>query len=273
MEGLSRYSIMKTLKLIKCAIFTALFATTFQTMAAVGQPAPPAPPPPPTATPPGAEPPDPQVSGAPGGRPGGPGGPAGQGAPLGATTSISGIVDQYLLNPEGEADGLLLQSGTQIHFPPHLSEQLQSTVRPGIKVSINGFAEGASSFAATSITNITNQKSVSDAGPPPPGLRVPPTLRGVNLKKLKAQSTIKILLRGPRGETNGFVLADKTVVRMPPETAFALSSIFQVGQSMTVEGYGTESKAGKCLEATALGTANQPLISIYGQNLTSVESR
>jgi hypothetical protein len=39
-------------------------------------------------------------------------------------TSIRGTVSQYLMNPDGLVDGLLLSDNTIVRFPPHMSQQL-----------------------------------------------------------------------------------------------------------------------------------------------------
>src|ERR1019366_4567505 len=49
-----------------------------------------------------------------------------------------GTVDRFLLNPHGEADGLLLKHGMEVHFPPHLSAQVVAALKPGAAVKIRG---------------------------------------------------------------------------------------------------------------------------------------
>jgi hypothetical protein len=39
-------------------------------------------------------------------------------------TSIRGTVSQYMLNPDGFVNGLLLSDNTIVRFPPHMSQQL-----------------------------------------------------------------------------------------------------------------------------------------------------
>ena len=64
--------------------------------------------------------------------------------PLGQPTpTASGTVQQYLLTPHGEVEGLLLTDGTIVRFPPHLSAALASTVKPGDAVTIAGFVVAA----------------------------------------------------------------------------------------------------------------------------------
>ena len=50
----------------------------------------------------------------------------------------SGLVDCFLVNGEGEADGLVLTDGTEVHFPPHLSQAVLAVVRPGAIVRVRG---------------------------------------------------------------------------------------------------------------------------------------
>ena len=86
------------------------------------QPAPPLPPPPP----PGAQqpaPPPPPPDGA------------------AQVTSIRGAVSQYLMNPDGLVDGLLLSDNTIVRFPPHMSQQLVQAVKPQDSVRVDGFFE------------------------------------------------------------------------------------------------------------------------------------
>jgi len=39
----------------------------------------------------------------------------------------AGKAAQFLINPHGEIDGLLLDDGTEIHTPPHLSDKIAKT--------------------------------------------------------------------------------------------------------------------------------------------------
>ena len=60
-------------------------------------------------------------------------------APVQPTPSVSGTVQQYLLTPHGEVEGLLLSDGTVVKFPPHLGAALASNVKPGDTVTALGF--------------------------------------------------------------------------------------------------------------------------------------
>ena len=49
-----------------------------------------------------------------------------------------GIVEQYTLTPRGDVDGLILNDGTEVTLPLHLTNQIVFAVRPGDAVTIRG---------------------------------------------------------------------------------------------------------------------------------------
>ena len=52
----------------------------------------------------------------------------------------TGVVERFVINPEGKIDGLLLTDQTLVHTPPRLSDQLKSAVRPGDSIRARGQA-------------------------------------------------------------------------------------------------------------------------------------
>lgn len=66
--------------------------------------------------------------------PGGPRGKRGADQPMNAT----GTVAEFTTNHHGDVDGLLLSDDTEVKFPPHLGEQLQSIVKTGDRIEIAG---------------------------------------------------------------------------------------------------------------------------------------
>jgi hypothetical protein len=45
---------------------------------------------------------------------------------------VTGRITKFLINPNGDVDGLLLGDGTQVNFPPHLSAALTHGQRTGL---------------------------------------------------------------------------------------------------------------------------------------------
>src|ERR1700761_5183860 len=89
------------------------------------------------------------------------------------STSVRGTVSQYMMNPDGLVDGVLLSDGTIVRFPPHMSQQLVQTVKPQALVSVDGFIKYQGTIRATTLPDPASQQSVVDIPPspqnPPPG--------------------------------------------------------------------------------------------------------
>jgi hypothetical protein len=66
----------------------------------------------------------------------------------------------------------------------------------------------------------------------------------------------------PRGEPDGVLLADGTVVKLTPPVAVQFANLLQPGTTVAAEGYGTRNRYGESLQATAFGTPGN-LTSIY----------
>jgi hypothetical protein len=196
-------------------------------------------------------------------------------APLGATppvppmapaaapdagTVATGRVQQWLINPNGDADGLLLADGTQVAFPPHLSAAVMQVLKPGDTVQVSGWrAPGVPVVRMQSLS--ANGRSVADQ-PPAPGMApptplTPPTSRALRepgaLSAMSASGRIERLLYTDRGDVRGVLLADKTIVRFPPHIGAAYGAQLQPGAQLHARGWGTRGAQGTALEATSLG--------------------
>jgi len=97
--------------------------------------------------------------------------------PVAATpVSVEGTVDRFMLNPNGDVDGLWLRDGTQVGFPPHLSAELQAAVRRGDALTVQGYRLGTLPLLqASAISARRNGRQVVDRPPNPlAGPPVPP---------------------------------------------------------------------------------------------------
>lgn len=108
------------------------------------------------------------------------------------TPSVTGTVQQYLLNPHGEVDGLLLSDGTVVKFPPHLGIALATSIKAGDAVTAVGFIGPNTSqgraMKALSITNSQTGQTLVDEPPTTPPL--PPHLRGLTSTALTVSGTV-----------------------------------------------------------------------------------
>jgi hypothetical protein len=176
-------------------------------------------------------------------------------APLWDATQLpetKGTVKQYTLTPRGDVNGLILNDGTEIKLPPHLTAQIVFAVKPGDAVSVRGLTARALPLVdAASVTNFVTGVTVSDNGPPGgPG-------RAITEKTLSGK--IAAVLHGKRGEVNGALLENGTVLRLPPPEAERMQSLLQPGQAVAVRGVSLVISLGTVVEVRAIGSSPEQL--------------
>ena len=185
--------------------------------------------------------------------------------------ATKGRVAQYSLTPRGDVDGLILDDGTEVHLPPHLGAQLVFAVKPGDQVTVRGLkARDVPMVQAMQVTNDASNQSVTDTGPAGPrGMGGPGGPHGHEHgpgfaagQPIEDQGAVKAQLHGPRGDLNGVLLADGTIVRLPPREAQNLGAALAVGQTVFVRGNGMASGLGKVIAARAIGPNAQQLTDI-----------
>ncbi|WP_250456155.1 hypothetical protein [Caballeronia sp. ATUFL_M2_KS44] len=205
-------------------------------------PIPPAPPAPP---PPGAEP-----------------GPLADAA---AITTTQGTVSRFLTNPDGDVDGFMTDDGTLVRFPPHMSTQLTSAVRRGDVVQVIGRRDEGGSFAAQRITDTRSGQQVIDEPPMGRAAPLPRAARGEGLSRLSAQGQVAHVTTAPRGEPDGVILSDGTVIKLTPPVAQQFPGLVRTGATVSAQGYGTRNQYGTALQATAFGSPGN-LTPLYDRN-------
>jgi hypothetical protein len=173
-----------------------------------------------------------------------------QPAPAGDPTQVKGKVAQYLLNPRGDVDGMILTDGTEVCLPPHLSTQLVFAVRPGDAVTIQGVKTVANPVVTA--VAITNNATGAVVDMRPPG----------SPQQLDDESRIKLQLHDPAGYLNGVLLEDGAIVRMPQLDADQDAAGLAVGQPLYVRGEGVSSPLGKVIAAREIGPAKNKLIEV-----------
>ncbi len=163
-----------------------------------------------------------------------------------------GTVKQYTLTPRGDVDGLILNDGTEVKLPPHLTAQIVYAVRPGDAVSIRGMrARAVPLVDAASVTNTATGAMVVDNGPPDGPERA--------VTEITSTGKVSAALHGKRGEVNGAVLENGTVLRMPPPDADRYQSLLQAGQTVSVRGRNLVTPLGTVVDVRAIGSSPEQL--------------
>lgn len=214
-------------------------------------PAPPAPPgagadAPATAPP---LPPPPRPGGGPEPRP-----PAEAGAPVTTQATVS----RFVPNPDGDVEGFVSTEGLLVRFPPHLGADLTATVQPGDPVRISGRTDAAGNLRAERIVDTKTDRAVVDR-PPPGAPRVPPVSRSARLSQLSAQGIVAYVTTAPRGEPDGVILANGTVIKLAPPDARRFADLLRTGAEVSAQGYGVRNQYGMALQATAFGAPGKQI--------------
>jgi hypothetical protein len=168
-----------------------------------------------------------------------------------------GTVDRFLLNQHGEADGLLLKHGMEVHFPPHMSAQIVTTLKPGAEVKIHGVRpRGAEMITAVSLET-ADGTLIIDQGPPkkdgdPTGMKEhAPDAR----KPMDVEGVVRRILHGPKGEKRGALLEDGRIVQMPPHTAESLHDKLGPGHKLAARGESLTNALGTVVAAKEIGVS------------------
>ncbi|MPW22920.1 hypothetical protein GCT13_40585 [Paraburkholderia sp. CNPSo 3157] len=169
-------------------------------------------------------------------------------------TVTQGTISRFVINPEGDVDGFIFSDGSLVHFPPHPGAQLVAVMQPGDSVQVAGFRDGGGDVRAQQIVNQRTGQQLIDQPPPPDAPRPPPALRGAGLVRLSVQGEVMRVTTAPRGEPDGVLLRNGTVIRLTPVVAQQFVSLLRPGANVAAIGYGTRNRYGQALQATAFGT-------------------
>jgi hypothetical protein len=177
------------------------------------------------------------------------------GAPVWDSSQLpetKGTVKQYTLTPRGDVDGLILADGTEVKLPPHLTAQIVFAVKPGDAVTVRGLkARALPLIDAASVTNFVTGVTVTDNGPPGGPGRI--------ISETALTGRIAAALHGKRGEVNGALLENGTMLRLPPPEAERMQSLLQPGQSVAVRGAALVTPLGTVIEVRAIGSSPEQL--------------
>lgn len=151
------------------------------------------------------------------------------------TSKLSGRVKEWTKNRHDDVDGLQLEDGSKVHFPPHQSADVARLAQPGDEVEVTGRREtqprGETVFEATQITRGGETIKI-DAPPRPRG----PLARFGREEPMTANGVIVEFVANPHGDVDGFLLKDGTEVKLPPHQGDALQKFAQAGEEVRVEG-------------------------------------
>ncbi len=150
------------------------------------------------------------------------------------TMTERGKVKSLLKNDHDDVDGLLLENGVRVHFPPHMGERITAVVDVGDTVRVEGSQQvtprGEKVFEITRLTS--GKETVEIEHPrPKPGPKGPRDEQPMN-----AAGKVTEYARNPHGDVDGLILKDGTEVKFPPHQSRALQDLVAIGDKVTIEG-------------------------------------
>lgn len=176
------------------------------------------------------------------------------------TPSVTGTVQQYLLNPHGEVDGLLLSDGTVVKLPPHLGIALATSIKAGDAVTAVGFIGPNTSqgraMKALSITNSQTGQTLVDE--PPTTLPLPPHLRGLTSTAITVSGTVARFLVNPHGDIDRLILSGgEQITFKPHQGALIVLALGRTTGPITIAGFGAKNAFGTVVEGDSITVAGQ----------------
>ena len=175
----------------------------------------------------------------------------------------SGTFERFLINPRGDADGMILANGAEIHFPPHMSAELCAVIRPGQAIKVRGVRpRGGDLIAAVAIETAEGIR-ITDSGPPKKmhNDEQRPHEHGAKPKHepMEAEGIVRRVLHGPKGEALGALLGDGRIIRIPAHEAERIAHLLSPGQTLAIRGQGFVSALGTVIEAREIGASADDL--------------
>ncbi|KVL29004.1 hypothetical protein WS98_27220 [Burkholderia territorii] len=157
-----------------------------------------------------------------------------------------GRVTQFLLNPHGEVDGLILNGDLQVHVPPHLGREVARHVACGDRIRVRGIKpRGADMIAAVQLTGRDGTEIV-DSGPAHEQRPLP----RAGCEPMDVRGEVAFALHGPKGECNGALLTNGIAIRMPPHAAAELDDYLRPGTHVQVWGDAMVTPHGTTIDVT-----------------------
>ena len=174
-----------------------------------------------------------------------------------------GILDRFLLNSRGDADGLLLKDGMEVHFPPHMGEAVTAALKSGDAVKIRGVRPRGADMVAALTIQVGEAAPIVDHGPPNgehdekkrDHEKAEKKAKPESPKSADTEGVIRRVLHGPRGEKRGALLDTGTIVRIPPHVAAALREKLSPEHKLAARGPSLTNAFGTVIDAREIGVA------------------
>jgi hypothetical protein len=169
---------------------------------------------------------------------------------------VTSSVERFLVNPDGDADGMILVNGVEVYFAPHLSSAVLTAVQVGDRITVYGVLPMAAPMIVAAIIEAANGTRIEDSGLPvrklsqmENGERIRPLARSW----FEVEALVRRTLHGPDGKMRGVLLDDGTTVVLPLRQGEDISDLLSPASWLTVRGAGLVTQMGKTIQADEIG--------------------
>jgi hypothetical protein len=177
---------------------------------------------------------------------------------------FSGTFERFLINPHGDADGMILTDGTEVHFPPHMAADLCAAIRAGetTKVKVRGVRPRSGDLIAAVAIETADGKRIVDNGPPKGhdgDEKLHKQATKPKREPMEAEGIVRRALHGTKGEARGVLLEDGRIIRVQTHEAERIAHLLSPGKRLAVRGEGLALTLGTVIEALEIGTSMDDL--------------
>src|ERR1700761_1009530 len=162
---------------------------------------------------------------------------------------VTSSVERFLVNPNGDADGMILLNGVEVYFAPYLSNAVLTAIQIGDRITVYGQLPMAEPMIVAAVIEATNGDRIEDVGLPVRKMHSNGETDYGNRQRGRSQIQVQALVRrtlhGPSGETRGVLLDDGTTVAFPTaDQGHDLSELLSPASWLTVRGAGHRDRHG-----------------------------
>jgi hypothetical protein len=175
---------------------------------------------------------------------------------------VTSSVERFLVNPDGNADGMILGNGVEVYFAPHLSSAVLTAVQVGERITVYGVLPMAEPMIVAVIIEAANGTRIEDSGLPTRklrGMEADHRTKPRERTRLEVEALVRRILHGPDGETRGVLLDDGTTVVLPFHRDEDLCDLLSPASWLAVRGAGLVTQMGKAIRADEIGRSVRDL--------------
>jgi hypothetical protein len=175
---------------------------------------------------------------------------------------VTSRVERFLVNPDGDADGMILLNGVEVYFAPYLSDAVLMAVHVGDRITVYGELPMAEPLIVASIIEAEDGSRIEDAGRVGARRTFAANVglnRGRERSRLQVEALVRRALHGPSGELRGVLLDDGTTVFFSVQDGEDLEELLSPAAWVTVRGAGLVTELGTAIEADEIGQSAQAM--------------